>query len=194
MGRPREFDEEEVIADALQTFWKQGYGATSIPDLIEATALERGSLYKAFGNKHSLFLKALTNYLSAGRAAMTQILSSADSPMARLQACLAHVAAGCSGANGGPGCLAINTMVELGVSDSAVRERLTRHWALVEGLLERALREGQEVGQIRDDVPARDLARTLVRFIAGIAVFSRQGNCRDVNQTIMLLVGSIKPP
>lgn len=55
MGRPRELDEDEGIAEALQTFWKQGYGATSIPDLMEAAQLERGSLYKAFEDKHSLF-------------------------------------------------------------------------------------------------------------------------------------------
>lgn len=192
MGRPREFDEDEVIAEALQTFWKQGYGATSIPDLMEATQLERGSLYKAFEDKHSLFERAFDNYLRAGRAKMAQVLRSDAPPIARLEACLAQVVAGCSGAEGGPGCLAVNTMVELAPSDAAVRDRLVRHWIVVERMFEQTLRDGQSEGEIRKDVSARDLARLLAKFIAGIAVFSRQGNRSDATQTIIQLVSRVK--
>jgi TetR/AcrR family transcriptional repressor of nem operon len=192
MGRPREFDEDEVIAEALQTFWKQGYGATSIPDLLEAMELRRGSLYKAFRDKHSLFERAFDDYLRAGRAKMAQVLGSDAPPIARLQAWLAQVVAGCSGAEGGPGCLAVNTMVELAPSDAAVRDRLARHWKVVERMLERTLREGQSEGEIRKDVSARDLARLVVKFMGGIAVFSRQGSSADVTQTIIQLVSRIK--
>jgi TetR/AcrR family transcriptional repressor of nem operon len=192
MGRPREFDEEEVIAEALQTFWKQGYGATSIPDLMEATQLERGSLYKAFEDKHSLFERAFDNYLRAGRAKMAQVLGSDAPPIARLQTCLEQVVAGCSGAEGGPGCLAVNTMVELAPSDAAVRDRLVRHWKVVERLFEQTLRDGQSEGEIRKDLSAKDLARLVVKFIAGIAVFSRQGSPGDVTQTIIRLVSRVK--
>ena len=192
MGRPREFDEDEVIAEALQTFWRQGYGATSIPDLMAATQLERGSLYKAFEDKHSLFERAFDNYLRAGRAKMAQILGSDAPPIARLRACLAQVVAGCSGAEGGPGCLAVNTMVELAPSDAAVRDRLLRHWNVVERMFEHTLRDGQSQGDIRKDVSAKDLARLVVNFMGGIAVFSRQGSSADVTQTIIRLVSRIK--
>ena len=60
----------EAVDSALHKFWKQGYQGTSIPDLLEATGLERGSLYKAFGDKHSLFERAIGAYLRSGRAAM----------------------------------------------------------------------------------------------------------------------------
>ena len=192
MGRPREFDEDEVIAEALQTFWKQGYGATSIPDLMEATQLERGSLYKAFEDKHSLFERAFDTYLRAGREMMAEILGSDAPPLARLEACLARVAAGCSGAEGGPGCLAVNTMVELAPSDAAVRDRLLRHWKVVERMLEQTLRDGQSAGEIRKDISARDLARLVAKFIAGIAVFSRQDSRAEPIQTIIQLVSRAK--
>ncbi len=192
MGRPRNFDEDEVVAEALQTFWKQGYGATSIPDLLEAMELRRGSLYKAFRDKHSLFERALDDYLRASRAAMTRILESEAPPIARLQAWLAQEVADCSGAEGGPGCLAVNTMVELSPSDAAVRDRLVRHWKVVERMLERTLSEGQNEGEIRRDVSARDLARLVVKFIVGIAVFSRHGSSADVTQTVIQLVSRTK--
>jgi len=188
MGRPREFDEDEVIGDALQAFWKQGYGATSIPDLIHATELERGSLYKAFGDKHTLFERAFDSYLRSGRAAMAETLGSDAPPLERLRTWLGQVVVGCSGAVGGPGCLAVNAMVELAPSDSAVRDRLARHWVLIERALESTLVEGQQEGQIRDDLSARDLARLVVRLVGGIAVFARQGNRSDITATILALV------
>ena len=123
---------------------------------------------------------------------MAQVLGSDTPPIARLQAWLAQVVAGCSGAEGGPGCLAVNTMVELAPSDAAVRDRLARHWKVVERMLAQTLSEGQSKGEIRKDVSARDLARLVVKFMGGIAVFSRQGSSADVTQTIIQLVSRIK--
>lgn len=63
MARPRNFDEEDVIARAAAVFGRLGYNACSIDDLVEATALQRGSLYKAFGSKRGLFEKVLKQAL-----------------------------------------------------------------------------------------------------------------------------------
>ncbi|MFS8931492.1 helix-turn-helix domain-containing protein [Cupriavidus taiwanensis] len=63
MGRPRTFDEDVVIACAAEVFGRIGYNACSVDDLVEATALQRGSLYKAFGSKRGLFEKVLDQVL-----------------------------------------------------------------------------------------------------------------------------------
>jgi TetR/AcrR family transcriptional regulator, transcriptional repressor for nem operon len=63
MGRPRGFDEAIVIASAAELFLSRGYEATSIDDLVTATGVHRGSLYKAFGSKRGLFLAALQRWL-----------------------------------------------------------------------------------------------------------------------------------
>jgi TetR/AcrR family transcriptional regulator, transcriptional repressor for nem operon len=63
MARPREFDEANALHAVTQTFWKQGYQATSIKDLEEATGLTAGSLYKAYGSKRELFLLSLERYM-----------------------------------------------------------------------------------------------------------------------------------
>jgi TetR/AcrR family transcriptional repressor of nem operon len=62
-GRPREFDTDAAIERAMGVFWSSGYHGTSLPDLLEATNLSRGSLYAAFGDKHGLFLRALDRYI-----------------------------------------------------------------------------------------------------------------------------------
>jgi AcrR family transcriptional regulator len=66
MARPRNFDEDAVITIAGHVFAQLGYNATSIDDLLEATGLQRGSLYKAFGSKRSLFEKVLIGALDPG--------------------------------------------------------------------------------------------------------------------------------
>ena len=63
MARPRMFDEDVVIARAAQVFGRLGYNACSIDDLVGATALQRCSLYKAFGSNRGLFEKVMERAL-----------------------------------------------------------------------------------------------------------------------------------
>lgn len=65
MGRPRSFNEDAVLDAAAEVFVKGGYEGTSIDDLVKALNLHRGSLYKAFGSKHGLFLAVLRRYVEA---------------------------------------------------------------------------------------------------------------------------------
>jgi len=62
LARPREFDTETAVEKAMEAFWTHGYNGTSLPDLLEAMGITRGSLYKAFGSKKELFLKTLALY------------------------------------------------------------------------------------------------------------------------------------
>src|SRR3978361_823872 len=63
-GRTRSFDTEAAVERAMDVFWSRGYHATALPDLLRATKLSRGSLYAAFGDKHSLLLRALDRYIA----------------------------------------------------------------------------------------------------------------------------------
>jgi TetR/AcrR family transcriptional repressor of nem operon len=69
MGRNRTFIEADIVAQCAEIFRSTGYEGTSIDDLVQATGLHRGSLYKAFGSKRGLFVLALRQ--SAGRAIPT---------------------------------------------------------------------------------------------------------------------------
>src|SRR5260370_32921723 len=63
-GRPRAFDEEEVLDVAMRLFWDHGFDGTSMSDLTEAMGINRRSAYAAFGNKEPLFPAALERYLA----------------------------------------------------------------------------------------------------------------------------------
>ena len=77
-GRPRAFDENTVLAGARDLFWAQGYGATSVQDLVDGLSLQRGSLYGAFGDKRALYLKAVTLYATENRQRLESALDAAE--------------------------------------------------------------------------------------------------------------------
>jgi TetR/AcrR family transcriptional repressor of nem operon len=174
MGRPREFDIDQVTDQAMQAFWRGGYGGTSLSDLMAATGLEKGSLYKAFGSKEKLFLAALDRYLNDGVAHMESTVRSAPTATDALQAILGMVADSCSGTRGATGCLAVNTTIDAEDGSEEAERRLKRHWAWNRSLFERVITQGQFEGSFRDDIPAAELADILTRMMIGTAVMSRQ--------------------
>ena len=86
VGRPREFDEEQVLDAAMKAFWAKGYEATSLADLVSVTGLHKGSLYQAFGDKHSLFIQTLNRYLQNVRQHKNQMLEAAETPIGGIRA------------------------------------------------------------------------------------------------------------
>ncbi len=128
VGRPREFDPEIVLDAAMQAFWAKGYEATSLADLMDATGLHKGSLYQAFGDKHSLFIQALKRYLSDMRRMKNEMMAQAATPLDGIRAVthgmidIADDDCTCP-----RGCLAINTLVELAPHDAEVQEVMTDH-------------------------------------------------------------------
>lgn len=175
MGRPREFDLDEVLEAATEAFWRRGYEATSICDLQEATGLQRGSLYKAFGDKHGLFLAALQRYHEAARQMTEEILSGDDSPRARLEAWLQGAAQRCAGENGRMGCMHTNVQTELAPRDEAITEEIRCHRDWLEERLAAVVAEGQSAGELRDDRTPRELGRHILTVAVGLSVTGKAG-------------------
>ena len=74
IGRPRAFDGEKALKRAMRVFWRKGYLGTSLSDLTEAMRINRPSLYAAFGNKKSLFRKALAHYAKGPSSYLSEAL------------------------------------------------------------------------------------------------------------------------
>ena len=164
VGRPRIFDEQVALNAVLETFWRRGYEATSLADLCEATGLHKGSLYQAFGDKHQLFMRALTSYAEQQAGELAAVAGQADSPLASLRFIVGHL----SGKAGSErGCMLINSMVELAPHDMEVRNTLRsigrRQAEMLAGLIGRA----QQEGQIRPGLSPAKLARQLMVTLAG---------------------------
>jgi TetR/AcrR family transcriptional repressor of nem operon len=190
MGRPREFDIDEATDQAMLAFWRGGYGGTSLSDLMAATGLEKGSLYKAFGSKENLFLAALDRYLAAGVTQIESTVRNAPSAVEALRAVLDGLAESCSGARGAAGCLAVNATIEAEEGPDSAARRLANHWAWNRSLFERIVVQGQAENSFRDDLSAVDLADILTRLVIGTAVVCRRDPAAgsDLSERVLALL------
>jgi TetR/AcrR family transcriptional repressor of nem operon len=174
----------------MRAFWHGGYVGTSMADLTAATGLEKGSLYKAFGCKEQVFLAALDHYLNRAVSKTERIVRSAESPREALRTILAGISRGCSGADGEAGCFAVNATIEADEAPELAGRRLSAHWAWQRSVFERVIAEGQSARQFRRDLPAGELADTVVRLVVGTAVLSRRGAdaCAGISDRVFALL------
>ena len=125
-GRPRSFDEGEVLEKAREVFWNLGYSAASLDDIAAATGLNRPSLYAAFGDKHALYMAALSR-TRAGAAAAMRAMMGAEGRLRDVVGRLfdAAIDSYVSGDVGQRGCFIIGTAVTQAVDDPDARALLT---------------------------------------------------------------------
>ncbi len=173
MARPREFDTDVALNAAMLAFWERGYEATSTQDLLDAMGLSKGSLYKAFGDKHNLFLIALQNYLDHLYEKMKQSVDAGSDPVQSMTGLMGVVENLCYKQEMANGCFAVNTVVELSQRDEQASQILKRHLVRVEKLLATLIKSGQDRGVYRRDVSAEHLAEALFVYIFGMLAQSR---------------------
>ncbi len=174
-GRPRSFDTEAAVERAMGVFWSRGYHATALPDLLRATKLSRGSLYAAFGDKHSLFLRALDRYIANALARLDLELDPRREAVDGLRAYLARYVALATGASGRRGCLLVATAMELAGRDAEVDRRIGSFFKAMETRVADALSRAKAAGKLDDAVEPSSAARTLVCFVEGLRVVAKAG-------------------
>lgn len=172
MGRPRQFDPDEVLGRCMQLFWSRGYEATSLDDLLRETGLGRQSLYNGFGDKHALFLAALRRYDEQSDEAMRSCFAGAGPVREALRGFMMGVADR-AGERKRRGCFMVNSAVELSPHDPATAALVAAQHRFMEKVLRDALERAQERGEISAGKEPRALARFLVVVLHGLNVASR---------------------
>lgn len=181
-GRPRGFDVEAAVERAMDVFWSRGYHGTALPDLLRATKLSRGSLYAAFGDKHSLFLRALDRYIADALTRMEFEFDQRKDPIDGLRTYLAGYVERTSGANGRRGCLLVATAMELAGQDAEVGRRVAGFFKAMEGRVADALSRAKAAGRLADGVEPASAARILVCFVEGLRVTGKTARARATSQ------------
>lgn len=130
-GRPKIFEEEQIIAKAREIFWKVGYEAASTEDLLKAMQIGKGSFYLSFkGGKKELFEKALTSHASNLVKTLNQRLLSSDDPVAELREFFLDLATAPEDEKL-KGCFIANTLAEMSIRDTGLKDLATQ---LLDGL------------------------------------------------------------
>ena len=173
MARPREFCVNKALERALDAFWVNGYEATSVCDLMEAMDLQKGSLYKAFGDKHSLYISALDQYIRQSHKFDRETLENAASPREGIRKWLNRdIKKKCSDSMK-RGCFVVNALTELAYKDEQVAGMIKNHIADMTGLLTEIIEQGQQKGEFRTDVSADGVAQILVTHLFGLATLGK---------------------
>ena len=172
MGRPREFDTDTALQGAMEIFWRQGYLATNLPDLLEAMGLTRGSFYKAFKDKETAYLAALDFYDAAVVSTSVQALQICEAP--EPQDCLALLFAPARDPR--RGCFICNAMVELAPDNPRVAEKAN---AMANRLRAAIL---EVLSRTASQTPARDNAATADLILHLYFGFQAMGKAGDTTQ------------
>lgn len=173
MARPREFDEGQVLERALEVFRAKGFEGTTLDELEQATGLGRGSLYGAFGDKRSLFLKALALYLDTALRERVARLQQAGAGRAEIVDLFRAVARDAVRDRERKGCMVTNCSIEFADRDPDLACQAARSLDLFERAFAGAIRQAQARGEI---APGRDpvrLARFLTVCMEGMLVLAR---------------------
>ncbi|RYE29994.1 MAG: TetR/AcrR family transcriptional regulator [Hyphomicrobiales bacterium] len=172
MGRPREFDEEAVLDAAVQCFWKRGYEATSIRDLISGTGLTGASLYNAFGDKQAIYRRALDHYVEASIGERIRRCESME-PRAAIEAFFREILTRSLKDEECKGCMLVNAALDVAPEDPGFRTAVANVLRRIEGFFLCSVEKGQADGSITTSRPAVDLARHLLGVLMGVRVLAR---------------------
>ncbi|TYB60186.1 TetR/AcrR family transcriptional regulator [Nonomuraea sp. PA05] len=176
-GRPRAFDKDQALERALLLFWSRGYAETSVQDLVDALALERGSLYGAFGDKRQFYLTAVQLYWDTYERRLLTALE--DGPvLPALREVLTHPARAqeyASDAGVPQGCMIGNTTAELVPHDDQARDLVARSHARFTRIVADALRRAQATGEVTRAATPEAQAQLLLFTVQGLSLVSRTG-------------------
>jgi TetR/AcrR family transcriptional repressor of nem operon len=174
-GRPREFDLDEAVEAAIEVFRTRGYHGTSVQDLTEGTGIARGSLYKAFHDKRSLFLAALEQSTAASVQRIAATLAQHGPVKVAIRETLMGYAQRAAAAQGQRGCMITTAAMELMPGDADATDIISRMFRQIQDLFAAAIIRGQTTGEIPRHYDDRATARLFLCTIQGLRVLGKTG-------------------
>jgi len=173
MARPREFDEQEAITAALGVFWRRGYAATSTRELTAELGINPSSLYRTFGDKQQLYLRALDTYAQRGTVELHRSMAREGPVRDVLRRWLLDVVDALGGDRERKGCMMVNALTELGGHDPDATARAQAAFAGLKQALAATIRRGQREGDLSDTLQADTIASFLLNTLLGLRVQAR---------------------
>ncbi|MEV5148096.1 TetR/AcrR family transcriptional regulator [Streptomyces sp. NPDC052727] len=167
MAGRRQFDEKQALEHVLDVFWRQGYGATSMADLAAAAGVQRGSLYNAYRDKESLFLRVFEGYRDAFLADAAARLAHPDLRQALLDFFDFTVESMTAGVPA-RGCLTTKTATDTRAETEPIRAALRGMLDGLERVLTERLSQDDAAGRLA--APPAEAARVLVTMTRGNVV------------------------
>lgn len=178
MGRPREFDAETALDQAMEVFWRHGYEGATIAQLTEAMGINPPSLYACFGNKEGLLKAALDRYTKLRGVWMNEVVAA---PTARevAERMLMGIADKQTDPANPPGCLLVQGGIACGTGSESVPFELAARRAENEDQLRDRFIRAKAEGDLRESADPAALARYVSAVAVGMGVMASSGADRE---------------
>lgn len=183
-GRPRSFDRQQALTNAMLAFWAHGYEGTSIAALTAAMSITAPSLYAAFGNKEHLFLEAVRLYTGDTRE-LTERLKAAPTAKEAATTFLHDSARTFTGSNTPPGCLLASSVASGSPASAEVQQAVADIRAHTATALRRRIQRDIVEGRLPTDTDATALSNLVVCLTQGMSVLARDGAPRETLTTLV---------
>ena len=179
-GPNTQFDTEVALSKAMEVFWAHGYEAASLSELLKSMGIGKKSLYDTFGNKHSLFLKALDYYARTTIRDIRDRLNADGSPLTNLKHLLREWQQMHS-QSGSCGCMLGTNIADFNTDDEAIANIMRVYLQQAEDAFTTTLKRAQAAGELSSNADPRNIARLLLCTTQGMALL---GRVMDNNTTL----------
>lgn len=169
-GRPRTFDRDEALLQAMHVFWKQGYSGASMPQLVEAIGVNSPSIYAAFGSKEDLFRAAVRLYGESAGPPAWRALNEQVPLREAIWLLMSRLIEACAKFDNPRGCLLTLGYDYLGDGDAPVRQFLREQRNLNREALRQRMERAKEEGDLPSDMDIEQLSASAFTFLMGISI------------------------
>ena len=192
MPRQKEFDPDQVLGDAMELFWEQGYEATSVEDLVGRMGINRFSLYDTFGSKHELFLQALDRYRKQMGSGILADLSNSDDGIPAIRRYFDSMIEHRTSPDGRKACLIVNSIADKATEDRAVRSKCMQNVKMLEAAFRRAVERARDLGEIDVAQDPQQLAEYLTTNAMGLSVLAKADRRRQrLVRNVEMIMGTL---
>ena len=173
-GRPRAFEAETALAQAMDVFWTDGFAATSLDDVSAATGLNRPSLYGAFGDKRALYLKAYDQYRKRVNEQFQPLFQAREPIRTKLRRILtAALDLYLSGPNGPRGCFTVLSAASDAIADPDLHGLVGEAIDATDRAFGRLFADARAAGELPEDADPRRLSRVASATIHTLSIRAR---------------------
>lgn len=173
MVRPRTLSDETLLERATPLFWQQGYAATSVRDLTQATGLSTAALYHRFSDKEGLFLEVLQHYAQTGLVERLQRCAGFEDPVEAIRAFYEELIQRTLADSEHKGCLLINTVLDGAAVAPPAKAFVQECMAQLEQFFSTQLQRAVSTERLSQSTDVSGTALALVSLVFGLRISAR---------------------
>src|SRR5690606_12138975 len=176
MARPVEFDYNDVLTNAMEQFWREGFEASSVQKLLDVTGINRGTLYNSFGDKDTFFKSCLEHYSKLVDSELASTLNNSElAPWAAIEKYFDLSVTGTSAKRRSMGCLLVNSFCESINYDKDIQKLVKNYYGVIRKAFVARLKDAEKAGELASGVSTELAADVLTNLLSGLRVHSREG-------------------